>query len=258
MDELSSLQKSTSEHYDSHPFEFLTKKDEDNIEQIQPTPFVYFVKNYLKKTDQVIDVGCGGGRATLYLKRSGINTYAFDLSLQSLKLTAARCQGAAFTCGTNLALPFQTDSFNAVVSDGVIHHTPDAKQSLKENIRILKQNGHLYLAVYKKEGYYYYVYTFLGKPARWLAKNKFGRMLVNYGLGFPYYFLHLFKKKSPTTWRGSLNFFYDYLLTPQATFYKKAEIQTLAESLGLQTLFYDHRIGNVHIFIFKKRVRESL
>lgn len=245
------LQANTEAHYDTHPFEFLTQDDEKMIEALQPDPFLYFVKNYLKKNSKIADIGCGGGRATLYLTQQDMDTYAFDLSMRSLQLTRARCKKARYTGGTNLSLPFKTEVFDAVVSDGVIHHTPDAIQSLKENTRILKREGFMYLAIYKKEGYYYYVYTYLGKPIRWLSKNKVGRIVIIYSLGLLYHFLHKFKKKSPKTWRGSQNFFYDYLITPIATFYKKNEIKELAFSLGLNQKYYDS-IGNVHVFIFKK------
>lgn len=248
------LQNDTEKHYNYHPFEFLTKQDEKNIENLQPEPFIHFVNFFLKKSDRVADIGCGGGRATLYLQQKGYNTYALDLSIRSLLITRSRCKKSSYTCGTNLLLPFKTECFDAVVSDGVVHHTPDSYQSLKENVRILKKGGYLYLAVYKKEGYYFYVYTYLGKPIRWLAKNKLGSFFVKYALGFPYYFLHLFKKKSPKTWKGSLNFFYDYILTPTASFYKKEEVLHFANNLGLKPKFHSNQIGNVHIFIFNKAV----
>lgn len=253
MEKNSSLQRDTEAHYNSHPFEFLTKEDEDNIEVMQPYPFIYFAKKYVTPTDKIIDMGCGGGRATLYLKRLGLHPFAFDLSMQSLKLARSRCQIGSYVCGTNLSLPFANAIFDVVVSDGVIHHTPNAQQSLKENSRVLKENGYLYLAVYKKEGYYFYVYRYLGKPVRWLSKYKWGKYVVTYTLGLLYYFIHLLRKKGLKTWKGAKNFFYDYIITPQASFFSKQEIEALGEMNHLEKIHYDNSVGNVHIVIFKKR-----
>src|SRR3972149_1351125 len=44
--------------------------------------------------------------------------------------------------------------FDAVVSDGVIHHTPDAPQAFRENARLVRDGGHMYVAVYRRHRYY--------------------------------------------------------------------------------------------------------
>ena len=81
----------------------------------------------------VIDVGCGPGRASLYLYNKGVHLTSFDLSMGSIKLSRNRAAHKSYVCGTNLKLPVKTKSFDVVVSDGVIHHTPDARISFSEN-----------------------------------------------------------------------------------------------------------------------------
>ena len=140
----SSLQSQTAGHYDDRPFDFMTPEDELKIEELQPRPFKKFVTTCMNSGDQVAEIGCGPGRATLYLERKGYEVMAIDLSKESLQLARKRAFRMHFAQATNLSLPFADKFFDVVISDGVIHHTPDAKRAFEENSRILKNGGYLY------------------------------------------------------------------------------------------------------------------
>ena len=159
MSDIDGLHRATTAHYDDHPFDFMTADDEARIEQIQPAPFVAYVDEYLRAGDCVAEIGCGPGRGTLYLCRRGMIVDAVDISAASLDLARRRAPAATFTLASNLELPFADAAFDAVVSDGVIHHTPDAARAFAENVRILKPGGTMYLAVYRRAHYYYYLYN---------------------------------------------------------------------------------------------------
>jgi len=246
------LQGRTASHYDTHPFEFMTDEDHERIDELQPLPFRAFVEKYLNAGDSVGEIGCGPGRGTMYLEAKGMAVTAIDLSFGSLKMAAQRATESGFVQCTNLSLPFPDECFDAVVSDGVIHHTPDPRLAFGENSRILKRGGFMYLGVYNRRGYYHYLYTYFGKPVRWLEKRGWGRAMVNSTLLPVYYLVHLVKSRGKRTWRGAKNFFYDYIITPQATFHSKEEIEMWAsrESLSLQE--YTPKFGNTHIFVFRK------
>jgi ubiquinone/menaquinone biosynthesis C-methylase UbiE len=55
-----------------------------------------------------------------------------------------------------------------------------------------------------------------------------------------------------TTWHGAKSFFYDYIITPQATFHTKEEIVTWAAEEGFELIEYDENVGNVHAFVIRK------
>lgn len=246
------LQEQTKEHYNKAPFDFMTAEDARNIHDYQPVPFRHFVDRYLQPGDRVIDVGCGPGRGTMFLAREGMDTFSLDLSMASLVLAKKRAPKSMLVCASNLDLPFPDRSFAAVVSDGVIHHTPNPRRSFVENARLVRDGGYLYVGVYRRKRYYYYLYTYLGKPIRLLEKSCWGKVLINSTLLPFYYLVHLIKSRGKRTWMGARNFFYDYIITPQATFHTKEEICEWASHEGFELKEYDGNVGNVHVFVFRK------
>lgn len=248
-----SLESQTASHYDLYPFDFLTAEDEARIDEKQPKSFRDFVSQYLSLGHRVAEIGCGPGRATMYLTGLGHDVYAVDLSTASLVLARRRAPNAHFVAASNLALPFDDSAFDAVISDGVIHHTPDARQSFEENVRILKSGGHLYLGVYRRDGYYYYFYTYLGIPIRWLHKRPWGRWLIHVTLLPVYYLVHLVKSRGRRTWEGARHLFYDYIITPQASFHTRQQVEEWGNACNLRLIKYVHAVGNTHVFFFSKR-----
>jgi ubiquinone/menaquinone biosynthesis C-methylase UbiE len=246
-------QAETAKHYDTHPLNFLTPADEIAIREMQPGPFRRFVESHWVDGGRVAEIGCGPGRGTLFLERQNrFEIAAVDVSGRSLRLARARAPAAMFIQASNLALPFADGSFDLVVSDGVIHHTPDARVSFAENVRIAKRGGLIYLAVYKRHRHYYYVYRFLGPCFRRLEQSSLGRALLFMSCVPLYWLVHLLKSRGRRTWAGAVNFFYDYIITPNATFHTREEICRWAREEGLGLVEYDAYCGNVHVFVFAK------
>ena len=250
------LEARTAAHYDAYPLEFLTPADEVSIRNQQPAPFCRFVDEHVEQGGRVAEIGCGPGRGTLFLIRQKADVLAVDISYRSLLLARQRAPSARFVLSTNLALPFEDDYFDAVVSDGVIHHTPNARAAFAENVRITKPHGWLYFAVYNGQGHYYYLYTLLGGPIRWMEKWAPSRALMFATIVPLYWLVHLVKSRGRRTWRGAVHFFYDYFITPRASFHSYEEICSWASEQGVQLIEYD-LLGNVHVFIFKKAPREG-
>lgn len=252
-----SLQNRTRHHYDRHPFDAITPEDEHQPRNIQPKPFIEFCEQYLKHQMSVAEIGCGPGRGTMYLTASGVNVTAVDISAASIARARKRAPNARFVRATTMALPFCNECFDVVVSDGVIHHTPNARAAFLESVRILRPGGYLYLGIYNRRRHYYYIYTYAGPPIRWLERSAAGRAALSMTLIPLYYLAHLVKSRGKRTWDGAKNFFYDYIVTPQATFYTREEITAWGDTLGLTLIKYDPSLGNVHVFVFRKRPGKS-
>ena len=67
-----------------------------------------------------------------------------------------------------------------------------------------------------------------------------------------YYLVHLVKSGGKRTWRGARHFFYDYFITPRASFHSRDQIADWCRDAGLSVLEYDPHVGNVHAFILRK------
>lgn len=247
-----SQQQRTRRHYDGHPFDALTPEDELQPHSVQPRPFIEFCERHLRPPMSVAEIGCGPGRGTMYLAANGADVTAVDISAASLTRARKRAPGAGFVGATILALPFADGRFDLVVSDGVIHHTPDPRAAFAECARILRPGGHLYLGVYNRRRYYYYIYTYAGPPVRWLERSAAGRAALRLTLIPLYYLAHLVKSRGKRTWSGAENFFYDYMITPQASFHTREEVAAWADAFGLKIIKYDASLGNVHVFTFRK------
>jgi ubiquinone/menaquinone biosynthesis C-methylase UbiE len=96
----------------------------------------------------VLDWGCGFGQITHLLKERGMNAQAFDyregVSPQKLALTRYP-DVIAHVSGDPVALPFESDSFDAVLSCGVLEHVHRPEESLVELYRVLRPGGRLYI-----------------------------------------------------------------------------------------------------------------
>jgi SAM-dependent methyltransferase len=99
-------------------------------------------------SQRVLDAGCGDGRTSVALARLGFaDVIGLDWSPPALAIINVR-----FVQGDVLHLPFVDGEFDAVVSNGVLHHTYDAKRGLGEMRRVLKPGGQAWLELYQRPG----------------------------------------------------------------------------------------------------------
>ena len=103
---------------------------------------------------RVLDVGCGIGFWVQQLSGPGIEFYACDLTETAVRLTAKRIKlfglNAEVRVGNAEQLPFPDGFFDHINCQGVIHHTPNTAQCLREFERVLKPGGTACFSVYYK------------------------------------------------------------------------------------------------------------
>ena len=104
---------------------------------------------------RVIDVGCGPGWITVQYAQHGALVDSVDLTSRGggeLTKThlAYRGLSAAVHVGNAENLPFADETFDLVVSSGVLHHTPNTAKAFAECFRVLNPGGHAKITLYRK------------------------------------------------------------------------------------------------------------
>jgi len=122
--------------------------------------------------DKILEIGAGIGTDHAQFARHGGIMHDLDLSAGHLKLAERNFQlrglQSTFRHGDAEDIPFPADSFDLVYSNGVIHHTPNTAQVVKEIRRVLKPGGRCIVMVYAENSLHYW-------------RNLFGALGVHRG-----------------------------------------------------------------------------
>ncbi|MDJ0849850.1 MAG: class I SAM-dependent methyltransferase [Myxococcota bacterium] len=154
-------------HYDEYPFGF---DQQEILDEKLERRLMGAAIRATRPQDVVLDVGRGAGRvARLVARTSGARAVGLDLSMASLREAAAAGAGS-LARGDNLRLPFRTGCADLVISNGVIHHTPDPAAAFRELARVTREGGRLVVSVYdRREAARQLASVQLRRPARSVA-----------------------------------------------------------------------------------------
>lgn len=237
--------------YDQHPFDWAPSDSRESVQAVISASLLKMIES-LDPSALVLDIGCGPGRVLALLARRGIRCIGLDLSRVSLKLAVDRYQRPGVVAD-NVRLPFADGVADAVISDGVIHHTEDPQMAFAENWRVLKPGGRMYLAVYKASGRYPWLYRYPGAIIRAGLRRRWAAPLVAIFARMPYFLAHFLRSKGRRTWSGARNLFYDYFVTPQVAFLPREVVEDWCAKQGARVIHYDRGRGvNVHSFCLVK------
>lgn len=125
---------------------------------------------------RVLEVGCGQGTTLNYLPGHGAHMVGIDMSAASLRRAseAATALGHGDRVRVVLAdaerLPFPDGHFDAAVSIGVLHHTPDTAAGILEVLRVLKPGGLAVVMLYRSGNPKWWATRLLRSVSGWVER----------------------------------------------------------------------------------------
>lgn len=180
----------------------------------------------LEESDVVYDIGCGKGFLIGFLgKRIRNRIVGIDISDSALDYCRRLGYEVYKMDNSKLGLADEVSGFT--LSNGVIHHTPDARKSFAELVRITRRGKTIYLSVYKRHFVYHYLYVATA-PVRRLYRNHPSLVYkAIFPLFYAAYFIPIFLvlERRIIGRETGMTQFADQILTPQATFHTRAEIE---------------------------------
>jgi len=91
-----------------------------------------------------LDAGCGSGEFSTLVRRRAERLISLDISVSLVKVAAQKA-GSLGVAADALALPFQGDLFELVVSSEMVEHTVTPARAIDELVRVLNPGGVLVL-----------------------------------------------------------------------------------------------------------------
>lgn len=119
-----------------------------------------------------LDIGCGTGRWTKYLTSKAGFIEAIDPSqaIFAADKLLGEIKNVRLTQASIETLPFADETFDFVMSIGVLHHIPDTRKAMYDCVKKVKKGGYFFVYLYynlEKRGPYY---TALYKISNFIRK----------------------------------------------------------------------------------------
>jgi ubiquinone/menaquinone biosynthesis C-methylase UbiE len=150
------IAESVHDFYKSYPFPQLTATERRRQLPFEICKYKFLGIDHAMRGARVLDVGCGTARHMLLMKHFGVGQYVgLDHSPASLAIAQQVAQEEGFDRfqplqGDLFKLPFSDNSFDVVVSWGVLHHTPDPFRGLAEMVRVCRKGGFVAVFLYNR------------------------------------------------------------------------------------------------------------
>jgi len=115
--------------------------------------FARLIHDAIPGDARIVEMGCGTGQMCLYLARADRVIVGADLTRAALRLGAAAAARFGLTqvqfVETDLRRPgVKAGAFDVVYSSGVLHHTPNPRESFARLAQLARPGGTIVLGVY--------------------------------------------------------------------------------------------------------------
>ncbi len=143
--------------YEEQPFPDYEDMDSPRAlyERARRSGFAELLDRCLSLDGVTLEAGCGTGQLSNFLALAQRDMVGLDFSRASLTLaedfrSRFEIGRANFVQGDLFHPPFADESFDDIVSLGVLHHTDDSQRAFESLVRLLKPGGHFILGLYNR------------------------------------------------------------------------------------------------------------
>ena len=123
--------------------------------QTQDTEHLAKILSFISITDgmKILDLGTGSGYLSFPIAKNhpGCDVTGLDIVSTALEVNRTRAStegipNLSFVSYDGIDFPFETGTFDLVVTRYALHHFPDIEHSISEVSRVLKPNGKLFIS----------------------------------------------------------------------------------------------------------------
>lgn len=252
---------------------------EDDLRTAGDQYFDIVDEDLLNVETTALDLGCGSGRWTRYIADKVGFVEAVDPSeaIYSAAITNKDLQNVRFTRAGVDTIPFEDNSFDFVMSLGVLHHIPDTEAALKSLIKKLKPEGYALIYLYyalDNRGFFYKLLFHFSTLFRRII-SSFPKVLKQLACDFIAVFVYLpfvgLTKLAKVLFRGKLymkvplayyrdkswniirNDALDRFGTPLEQRFSKAEISAMMVNAGMEEIRFSENEPYWHVIGRKKK-----
>ncbi|MBI2103667.1 class I SAM-dependent methyltransferase [Candidatus Woesebacteria bacterium] len=134
---------------------------------------------FLKEKFEMLEVGCGTAFVSLYFAKKGAAVTCLDNNQNILRLAQENFKkekaSGKFVLGDAEALPFADNTFDIVVSFGLLEHFPHPSAAINEMTRVLKYKGLFFADIVPRRfscQSFGNIFNFLASFLFWTLKGK--------------------------------------------------------------------------------------
>ncbi|MEI6089522.1 MAG: methyltransferase domain-containing protein [bacterium] len=223
--------------YEKHPFPNYDDFDSLTtlLKRAENSMFAQRLNEELPFNIKVLEIGCGTGQLSNFLSISNRLTYGTDISFNSLKLADEFKEKSSLKRSSfyqmNLFKPiFKEDSFNIIISNGVLHHTANPEKAFETIAKLLKREGFIIIGLYNRYGRFF---------------TNFRRLLFRF-TGKTFYRLDPYLKRDDIQAEKKAIWFLDQYKNPHESTHTYREVLRWFRKYGFEYISSLPEIGTVY------------
>jgi carbamoyltransferase len=154
-DEVDPITGKVKAFYEEHPFPNYEDVQDfgDLVTRGSKNAFAKRLLDAIGYNKLILECGCGTGQMSHFLSLNNNHVLGIDMSLASLKLAVEHklrneVPRAAFAQMNIFELGVKDEAFDVVISNGVLHHTRDARRAFAAIVRKAKPGGLIVVGLY--------------------------------------------------------------------------------------------------------------